>query len=245
MSYARTCNIQCQKCKTWFLGRKNQKFCCKKCNKESEKTCRHCSNKYSNSELKDSCWSCHDLLKEYNTTKPLHMYRNCKLCEKEFFSKSWKQTFCSKQCYKTEHRKNKRIAYRIQNNISLSLPVKIKNPNGTGHKEKQGYRFINKMRHPNASKSGRIYEHIFIMSEYLGRPLIKGETVHHKNGIRDDNRIENLELWSSSHPGGQRVKDKIDWCLEFLSKYGELSWTQKKEFSISELAEIEGSQPSD
>jgi hypothetical protein len=58
------------------------------------------------------------------------------------------------------------------------------------------------------------------MSNYLKRPLLKGETVHHRNGIRDDNRLENLELWSHSHPPGQRVEDKIQWCKEFLEQYG-------------------------
>ena len=39
------------------------------------------------------------------------------------------------------------------------------------------------------------------------------------NGIRDDNRIENLELWSGSQPKGQKVKDKIVWARDFLADY--------------------------
>lgn len=57
------------------------------------------------------------------------------------------------------------------------------------------------------------------MEAHLGRPLRPEETVHHKNGQRRDNRLSNLELWSSSHPKGQRVEDKVDWALEILGLY--------------------------
>jgi hypothetical protein len=111
----------------------------------------------------------------------------------------------------------KRHGYKIRDGNSAPEYWKRK------YKESAGYIVItlskeDKKYQPN-KKRNTIFEHRLIMSKYLGRPLLKHENVHHKNGDKSDNRLCNLELWSRKQPYGQRVKDKIKYAKEILRLY--------------------------
>lgn len=106
---------------------------------------------------------------------------------------------------------------RIKLGIRKHIPTRRRSQN------KDGY--VTLYVHPgdplsDMCRSNRsVFEHRYVMAQQLGRPLTRDEFVHHKNGIRNDNRPENLELWTRSHPDGQRVQDVLQWAREFIERY--------------------------
>ena len=111
-------------------------------------------------------------------------------------------------------------AYRVKKHGNPGNADNSRRDYKSGSISRKGYKML-------YMDGGRILEHRYIMEQYLGRKLLPNENIHHKNGNRLDNRIENLELWSKSQPSGQRIEDKLKWANELIAQYNKL-----EDFSI-------------
>lgn len=100
------------------------------------------------------------------------------------------------------------------------------------HVKRHGYIWVSV---PMLSRNGgpkAVLEHRYVMSQHLGRELLPEETVHHINGVRSDNRLENLELFNSRHGPGQRVADKVAFAIEILRQYPEFARVAGYELTV-------------
>lgn len=107
-----------------------------------------------------------------------------------------------------------------------TLPPRIK---------KGGYVKVHDRHHHRADKAGFVFEHIKVMEQTLGREMLPNEYVHHKNGINNDNRPENLELWVTGQPFGQRVNDRGKFYVEFILTHLGLAL---KDVTLNELTKL-------
>ncbi len=142
--------------------------------------------------------------------------KKCTFCHKGFIGHSKEQGFCSYKC--SNGSRKKRVLWKCELCNYTEEKIKCRalaskyckicckgarykgKLNGNwkgGYKYCNGYKLIYKPEHLNAKKN-YVSEHRYVMEKYLKRLLKQEEQVHHINMIKDDNRIENLRLYSSN-----------------------------------------------
>ncbi|MBM9931837.1 hypothetical protein IPC339_29745 [Pseudomonas aeruginosa] len=120
----------------------------------------------------------------------------CPICSNEFTKKRKEQRFCSQIC-------------RQRNNGKGRAGQKTGLRQGAYKQRltKDGYLRMYAAKHPYANGRKEIHVHVMVMEMHIGRPISPGECVHHINGIKTDNRLENLQLMSFSEHSKEHNKE--------------------------------------
>lgn len=204
----------CEVCGAPFKPQSNTpRFCSRACKHEwqrgrkwgkgktqFERACEKCGKTFQTVEkvqryCSSACWYAR------NEGKPPHGIAECAHCGQAFERTYPEQRYCGHSCGRRAHGSSRRRdvgARRVLTTGYVSIKVA-----------------------DNGDRSERWRpEHRYVMEQHLGRPLLPEESVHHRNGDRADNRLENLELWSGRHLQGQRVEDLVAFAREILELYG-------------------------
>jgi hypothetical protein len=159
--------------------------------------------------------------------------RTCEGCGAEFIAPGWLKTrFCGRSC-----------GMRYAGSCRVI-------EKGPGHYAWKGGRHIRKRDgYVQLRVDGRyVLEHRHVMEQHLGRPLHSDETVHHLNGVKDDNRLENLELWMGRHGKGVRHSDahavvvtppEAALLLHALHEVQWLGWLSQTKWSREDFDAVE------
>jgi hypothetical protein len=125
---------------------------------------------------------------------------------------------CGRRCHSRSLCKAHHKRLKATGSIQADVPIRTVSGEGC---ISHGYRQVTVPPDERWLTNGRTYvlEHRLVMARTLDRPLTDDEVVHHRNGNTLDNDPENLELWSTMQPKGQRWQDKVTWALQLLRRY--------------------------
>lgn len=228
----------CDRCGKRFRPRSNrQKYCSARC-KQGTATCEGCGKTFVRKPgtvgrfCSTACWYAAPGKKELEP-------KTCPVCDIEFQPTAATQKTCSVACGNELKRAPRnthceRCGEPLRSGIQPGVRFCSKTCGlleraarseerslGSTMAGPSGYRLVKVGReYPSAHSTGWMLEHRHVMEQKLGRHLRADERVHHKNGVRDDNRSENLELWvippdnrRKKDPAGQRVADLVAFVV--------------------------------